>query len=335
MSMKRVRIAIILIIASSLLAACAGNATSTAAATPVTLQLQWVTQAQFAGYYVALDKGWYKSEGIDLTIMPGGPDQSAVDLVSSGQRDFGTAILADLAVAVLNQKPVIGISQIQQKNGLLLLSQASSGIRGPRDFEGKGVGLWLGSFEAQFNAMMAQQGIPSDAYSVVSQGFSMDDFLNGKLQVASAMIYNEYYVVLESGMRPEDVTIIDYADYGLDFPGDTLFTSKTTAADKPDLCTRMVRATLKGWEYAIAHPDEAVDIVMKYDTTGSLKREHQLSMMKEIGKLVAVDGREVGRSDDAVLQRTIDTLREFNVLKSDLPASDVMMNDFVDKARGR
>ncbi len=333
--MKYARIAIILVIASSLLAACAGNATSTTAATPVTLQLQWVTQAQFAGYYVALDKGWYKAEGIDLTIMPGGPDLSAIDLVSSGQRIFGTSILADLAVAVLNKKPVIGISQIQQKNGLLLLTKASSGIRGPRDFEGKNIGLWLGSFEAQFNAMMAQQAIPSDAYAVIPQGFSMDDFLDGKLDVASAMIYNEYYAVVESGVKPAEVTVIDYADYGLDFPGDTLFTSKTTAVDKPDLCMRMVRATLKGWEYAIAHPEEAVDIVMKYDKTGSLNREHQLSMMKEIAKLVAVDGREVGRSDDAVLQRTIDTLREFNVLKSDLPASDVMTNDFVDEALGR
>ncbi len=333
--MKCARMAIIVLIASSLLAACSGQATGTAPATPVTLQLQWVTQAQFAGYYVALDKGWYRDEGIDLTIMPGGPDQSAVDLVSSGQRDFGTAILADLAVAVLNQKPVIGVSQIQQKNGLLLVTKASSGIRGPRDFAGKSIGLWLGSFEAQFNAMMAQQQIMSDAYTVVAQGFSMDDFLNSKLDVASAMIYNEYYAVLESGVKAQDVTVIDYADYGLDFPGDTLLTSKATTGQKPDLCMRMVRATLKGWEYAIAHPEEAVDIVMKYDKTGSLNRNHQLSMMQEIAKLVSVDGREVGRSDDAVLQRTISTLREFNVLKSDLAASDVMTNEFVDKARGR
>ncbi len=333
--MKAARIAIILLVASSLLTACAGNATGTAPATPVTLQLQWVTQAQFAGYYVALDKGWYKNEGIDLTIMPGGPEQSAVELVSSGQRDFGTAILADLAVAVQNQKPVIGISQIQQKNGLLLLAKASSGIHGPRDFEGKSIGLWLGSFEAQFNAMMAQQAMAPDAYTVVSQGFSMDDFLNGKLDVASAMIYNEYYAVLESGVSEDEINVIDYADYGLDFPGDTLFTSKTTAADKANLCMRMVRATLKGWEYAIAHPEEAVDIVMKYDATGSLKRDHQLSMMKEIAKLVSVENRDVGRSDDTVLKRTLSTLREFNVLKSDLPTSSVMTNTFVDQALGR
>ncbi len=333
--MNRVRTGIILLIASSLLVACSGNVATSGPATPVTLQLQWVTQAQFAGYYVALDKGWYKDEGIDLTIIPGGPDQSAVDLVSAGERDFGTSILADLAVAVLNQKPVIGISQIQQKNGLLLVTKGSSGIRGPRDFAGKRIGLWLGSFEAQFNAMMAQQGMPAGTYTVVGQGFSMDDFMNGNLDVASAMIYNEFYVVLESGYKATDLNVIDYADYGLDFPGDTLFTSKTTAAEKPDLCTRMVRATLKGWEYAIAHPEEAVDIVMKYDKTGTLSRDHQLSMMREIAKLVSVEGREVGLSDDTVLQRTIDNLRQFKVLSSDLPASDVMTNEFVDKARGR
>jgi NitT/TauT family transport system substrate-binding protein len=333
--MKNLRIALMLLAAASLLAACSGKATVTAAATSVSLQLQWVAQSQFAGYYVALDKGWYKDEGIDLTIVPGGPDLSAVELVSAGTRDFGTAILPDLAVAVQNQKPVIGIAQIQQQNGLLLLTKASSGINGPKDFEGKNIGLWLGSFEAQFNAMMSQQGMPPEAYNVVSQGFSMDDFLNGRLDVASAMIYNEYYVVLESGTKPEDLTVIDYADYGLGFPGDTLFTSKTTAAEKPDLCLRMVRATLKGWEYAVAHPQEAVDIVLKYDESDTQDREHQLSMMNEIAKLVSVGGGQVGRSDDAVLLRTISTLRQFKILKSDLPAAEVMTNVFVDRARGQ
>jgi NitT/TauT family transport system substrate-binding protein len=301
--------------------------------TPVTLQLQWVTQAQFAGYYVALDKGLYAEEGIDLTIIPGGPDQVPVDLVASGTRDFATTLLADLATAVEGGKPVIGIAQVQQKNGLMLIAKKDSGIQTPNDFNGKQVGVWLGSWQAQFDALVAQQGLTAQDFSLVSQGYTMDSFLNGELDVASAMIYNEYHVVLESGYQPGEITIIDYADYSLDFPGDTLFTSHKIAEENPDLCIGMVRASLKGWQYAIENPEEAADIVLKYDQTGVQTKQHQLSMMKEIAQLVQVQGRQLGHSDVATLQRTIDTLQEYGVLKSAVPAEDVMTNEFWEKAQ--
>ena len=303
--------------------------------TPVTLQLQWVTQAQFAGYYVALDKGWYKDEGIDLSIIPGGPDQLPVDLIASGTRDFATTLLADLAVAVQNGKPVIGIAQIQQKNGLLLITRKSSGIQTPKDFAGKKVGVWVGSWEAQFDALIAQQDITKQDFSLVNQGYSMDAFIKGDLDVASAMVYNEYQVVLESGIKSEELNILDYANYGLDFPGDTLFTSKTLAEKNPDLCIRMIRASLKGWQYAIEHPDEAAAIVLKYDKTGVQNSQHQLAMMTEIAKLVQIEERQLGHSDDTALQRTIDTLLQYGVLKSAVQAKDVMTNDFWDKAQNK
>jgi NitT/TauT family transport system substrate-binding protein len=297
--------------------------------------LQWVTQAQFAGYYVALDKGWYKDEGIDLAIIPGGPDQAPVDLVISGTRDFGTALLADLAVAVQGSKPVIGIAQIQQENGLLLITKKSSGIQGPKDFADKKVGVWLGSWEAQFDALAVQQNLKPSDFTLVSQGYSMDPFIKDELDVASVMVYNEYYAVLESGISPQDLNIINYADYGLDFPGDILFTSRATLEQDPDLCVRMVRASLKGWLYAIEHPEEAADIVLKYDQTGVQTKEHQLSMMTEIAKLVQLQGRQLGRSDDAVLQRTIDTLLQFGVLKGAVQAADVMTNEIWEKAQSK
>ena len=138
------------------------------------MQLQWVTQAQFAGYYVALDKGWYREEGIDLTIKPGGPDLTPVDLVASGKSHFGTSLLADLCVAIQKGKEVISISQIQQKNGLLLIAKKSSGIKQAKDFAGKRVGVWLGSWEAQFNVLMVNEGIRLQDVQVVSQGWNMD-----------------------------------------------------------------------------------------------------------------------------------------------------------------
>ena len=295
---------------------------------PVSLQLHWVTQSQFAGYYVAFDKGWYREEGIDLTIYPGGPDQEPTDLVSAGTRDFGIALLADLSVAIQQGKEVIGIGQIQQANGLLLVARKSSGIKEPKDFAGKRVGVWLGGWEAQFNALITQEKIAPDDFELVSQGWSMDPFLDGDLDVASAMIYNEYHVVLESGVKPEDLNIIDYADYGLDFPGDTMFTTRKMVEENPDLCARMLRATLRGWKYAIENPEEAVDIVLSYDESGVQTREHQLSMLDEVSKLVSFSVRPLGYTDRSGVTRMIDTLVHYEVLGGPVEPEDVFTNQF-------
>jgi NitT/TauT family transport system substrate-binding protein len=295
---------------------------------PISLQLQWVTQAQFAGYYVALDKGWYHEEGIDLTIEPGSPDVVPATLVASGTRDFGTGLLADLIVTIQQGKSVISIAQIQQTNGLLLIAHKSSGIEHPTDFVGKRVGVWLGAWETQFNALMAKEQISPQDYVLVPQGWSMDPFIEGELDVASAMIYNEYHVVLESGVKAEDITIIDYADYGMDFPGDVLFTSRQMIEQNPDICVRMLRASLRGWRYAIEHPEEAAEIVLKYDKSGVQTREHQLSMMSEIAKLVLRPMRPLGYTDRDDVRRTIDTLLSYEVLSGPIQPEDVYTNKF-------
>jgi NitT/TauT family transport system substrate-binding protein len=318
-----------------LLAACASGAqpATQQAQTPVTLALQWVTQAQFAGYYVALEKGWYAEEGIDLDIRPGGPDTSPLNSVSLGTAQFGTSLLADVIVNNQDLNQLVSIAQIQQRNGLLLIAKKDSGISQPRDFAGKRVGVWLGSWEAQFNALIAREGVKSDQFTLVAQSFSMDDFVNGKLDVASAMIYNEYYTVLEKGIQPEELNIIDYADYGLGFPGDVLFTTKKLAKQNPQICVGMVRASLRGWQYAVEHQEEAVDIVLKYDESGLQTREHQAAMMREIAKLVQVEDRPIGYTDRADIQRIIDTLYSYEILKSPFDPKDIFTNDFWEKSR--
>jgi NitT/TauT family transport system substrate-binding protein len=318
-----------------LMTACSvGSSTPTSSSLePITLQLQWVTQAQFAGYYVALDKGWYREEGIDLTIKPGGPDILPADAVVAGTADFGTGLLADIIVAIQQGTPLISIGQIQQTNGLLLIAKKSSNIEQPQDFVGKRVGVWMGSWEAQFDALVAKENIIPQDFELVSQGFSMDPFLAGDLDVASAMIYNEYHVVLESGLSPEEINIIDYADYGLDFPGDVLFTSRELVRQHPDLVVGMLRATLRGWQYAIDHPQEAVDIVLKYDESGVQTRDHQLSMMNEIAKLVQVTVRPLGYTDQADVRRIIDTLQSYKILDGPVKLEDVYTNDFWDQAQ--
>ncbi|UCD31199.1 MAG: ABC transporter substrate-binding protein [Desulfobacterales bacterium] len=296
---------------------------------PISLQLQWVTQAQFAGYYVALDKGWYKEEGLDLTIKPGGPDLVPVDLVAAGASDFGTTLLADLAVAIQKGTPVISIGQIQQANGLLLVAKKNSGISGPKDFIGKKVGFWLGSWEAQFNALLAKEGIAEEKVNIVPQGWSMEPFLRGDLEVASAMIYNEYHVLLERGVKPEDLNIIDYADFGLGFPGDVLFSSLKQRKKDPDLCVGILRASLKGWQYATKHPEEAAEIVLKYDKTGVQTLEHQLAMMKEITKLVKVPERQLGETNEVTVEQMVDLLVRYKILDTPVQPSDIYTEVFL------
>ncbi len=299
-----------------------------------TLQLQWVAQAQFAGYYVALDKGWYREEGIDLTINPGGADIVPIDQVVSGKSDFGTSFLADLCVGVRKGKPIISIAQLQPKSGLLLIAKKTSGIREPRDFIGRRVGVWLGGWDAQFNALLANEGIDARDVGVISQGYDMAPFLNGETDVASAMVYNEYLTVLESGIKPADLNVIDYAEYGLGLPGDILFTTREMAEQRPDTCARMVGATLRGWQYAIEHPEEAVDIVLKHDKSGRLDRAHQLSMMNEIAKLMQRPGRDIGYTERIVIKQTIYVLRD-KVLGGPLQPEDVYTNDFWEQASQR
>lgn len=321
--------AVVVLLVGALLAACASSPTPmpTATTEPITLQLQWVTQAQFAGYYVALEKGWYAEEGISLSIRSGGPDISPVSAVMAGNAEFATSMLADLTLAVQQGQPVVSIAQIQQQNGLLLLARRDSGIETPADFIGKRVGVWLGSWETQFRALAAQQGLTSDKFEVVAQGFSMDAFLSGDLDVASAMIYNEYYVVLESGVAADTLRIIDYADYGLDFPGDTLFTTREMVEQNPALCTRMLRASLRGWQYAIDNPEEAVDIVLKYDLSGTQTRDHQLAMMREIAALVrGSSARPLGYTERTDVLRVTDTLLRYGVLGGEVLPDAVYTN---------
>lgn len=295
----------------------------------VSLTLQWLTQSQFAGYYVALDKGWYRQEGIDLTIRPGASDVNPITLVSAGISDFGTKWLADFIAAKDQGEALTSIAQVVQSNGLILISKAKAGIRTPKDFIGRRLGIWFFGNENQFYALMKSQGIPIETLNVKPLKWSLKPFYNEQFEVVTAMIYNEYSRVLRKGYQKKDINIINFSDYGLNFPGQVIFTRSEVVKNKPILAQKMVRASLRGWEWAMKHPVLAADIVMKYDKTKKLDRDHQILQMKEMIKLIQYKNRPLGYHDPKQVQFVLDSLLKYRVIKNTHSLEQIYTNKFL------
>jgi NitT/TauT family transport system substrate-binding protein len=283
------------------------------------IQLKWVPQAQFAGYYVAKEKGFYEEEGIDASIVPGGPDVIMEQQVANGAADIGITGVDSLLVSIDNGLPLVSIAQTSQTSSNLLISKKSSGIDSFEKMKGKKVGSWMGSQQFQILAFLEKEGLnPKEDVSIVKQGFTMDQFFNDQLDVASATTYNEYPVVLESGVKPEELNVFRVEDGGLAMLEDTIFAKTDWVKDNRELAVKAVRATLKGWKYANENQDEAVDIVMKNVQEGSTTREHQATMLKEILKLILPEGfteEQIGTIPEDKFQTTADIALKYGLIK--------------------
>jgi len=288
--------------------------TSVQAADPLTLQLKWVTQAQFGGYYVALDKGFYEEEGLDMTIKPGGPDIAPPQVIAGG----GADVIVEWMPAALASRekglPLVNIGQIFNKSGMMLTCLKSSGIEEPMDVVGKTLGVWFFGNEYPFLAWMSKLGIATDGseggVTVLKQGFNVDPIFQGQADCVSTMNYNEYGQVLDGGLTPEELTVFSYEDQGVAMLEDGLYTTEDKLADPEmvDKLARFLKASVKGWKWAAEHPEEAAEIVLEYDDTGAQTEEHQIRMAKEVAKLLEGNPKEVGYLDPAAYERTVDIL---------------------------
>ncbi|WP_027091375.1 ABC transporter substrate-binding protein [Cohnella thermotolerans] len=314
----------------------AASETPSAEPVKVKLQLKWVPQAQFAGYFVALDKGYYKDEGLDVEIVPGGPDIVPEQQVANGAADIGVDWVASLLAHQEQGLPLVEISQIYQKSGLVLVSKKSAGINGPADLKGKKVGNWMGGNEYELLALFDKYKLdPNKDLKFTKQGFTMDQFLSGELDAASAMTYNEYHVALESGVKAEDMNVIDMNAEGVAMLEDNLFANKGWLDKNKETAVKFVRASLKGWQDAIADPAAATDIVMKSVEDGSTTKEHQLTMMQEVAKLVAPEGfdkSKIGYIDEAAFKQTADIALQFGVIKTAADPTKAYTNEIVEMA---
>ncbi|MCO5147434.1 MAG: ABC transporter substrate-binding protein [Aquamicrobium sp.] len=281
------------------------------AADKVTLQLKWVTQAQFAGYYVAKDKGFYEEENLDVEIKPGGPDIAPPQVIAGG----GADVIVEWMPAALATRergvPLVNIAQPYKSSGMMLTCLKSTGITGPEDFKGRTLGVWFFGNEYPFMNWMNKLGIPTqggaDGVNVLKQGFNVDPLLQKQADCISVMTYNEYWQVIDAGIKEDELITFKYEDQGVATLEDGLWVLEQNLADDAfvDKMARFVKASMKGWKYAEENPDEAAEIVLENDETGAQQEHHQKRMAREVAKLTAGSN---GALDPADYERTVETL---------------------------
>jgi NitT/TauT family transport system substrate-binding protein len=282
-----------------------------ASAEDVKLQLKWVTQAQFAGYYVAQAKGFYEEEGLNVTILPGGPDIAPVTLLQNGEVDVMVDWMPSALAAREKGVPVVNIAQPFASSGMMLTCLAETGIKEPKDFADKTLGVWFFGNEYPFLSWMSQLGLATDGsaggVTVLKQGFNVDPLLQKQAACISTMTYNEYWQVIDAGITPEQLVTFKYQDMGVATLEDGLYVLEDKLADPAfeETMVKFVRASMKGWKYAEANPDEAAMIVLENDQTGAQTEVHQKRMMGEVAKLTAGSN---GALDVAAAEKTVATL---------------------------
>jgi NitT/TauT family transport system substrate-binding protein len=281
------------------------------AADPLTLQLKWVTQAQFAGYYVAQAKGFYKAANLDVTIKPGGPDINPEQVIAGGGADVVVDWMPSALAAREKGVPIVNIGQVFQRSGMELTCRKDSGIKSPADFKGKTLGVWFSGNEYPFLAWMNKLHFPtsggSNGVTVLKQGFNVDPLLQKQAACISTMTYNEYWQLIEAGMKPSQLVVFKYSDEGVATMEDGLY-AKQDEINNPamaDRLARFLRASMEGWKYAMDHQAEAVKVVLANDTTGAQTEAHQKRMMSEIAKLLTPDPNGLGYMDVAAANRTV------------------------------
>jgi NitT/TauT family transport system substrate-binding protein len=306
---------------------------------PVTVQLKWVTQAQFAGYYAALEQGYYEDEGLDVTIKPGGPDIVPEQVVLGGQAEFGLNWL-DNTLATRDQGgEIVNIAQVFARSGMTEVTWADSGLDAITDLEGKKVGVWLGGNEHKLFSALTKNGIDPDSdVEIVAQPFDMNLFLNREVDAAAAMTYNELAQVLEQENPDtgelytlEDLNVFLMSDLGTGALEDGVFVRADWIQDEAnqDIAARFLKASFKGWVYCRDNFEECLQIVL--DNGPTLGEGHQRWQLNEINKLIWPNELGVGVMDPAGFDNTAQIALDYGVIKNEA-STDAYVTDYAELA---
>jgi NitT/TauT family transport system substrate-binding protein len=307
---------------------------------PVTVQLKWVTQAQFAGYYAALEQGYYEDEGLDVTIRPGGPDIVPEQVVLGGQAEFGLNWL-DNTLATRDQGgQIINIAQVFARSGMTEITWADSGLEEIADLQGKKVGVWLGGNEHKLFAALTKNGLdPESDVEIVAQPFDMNLFLNREVDAAAAMTYNELAQVLEQENPEtgelytlEDLNVFLMTDLGTGALEDGVFVRTDWIEDEAnqDIATRFLKASFKGWVYCRDNFEECLQIVL--DNGPTLPEGHQRWQLNEINKLIWPNELGIGIMDPESWEITKQIAVDFGIVENEPDAEATYRTDLAEAA---
>ena len=304
--------AVALLLAFAMAPFLAATAEKAHAADALTLQLKWVTQGQFVGYYVALAKGFYKADGLDVTIKPGGPDINPDQVLAGGGADVVIDWMPSALATREKGVPIVNIAQVFQHSGMELTCRRDSGIKTPADFKGKTLGVWFSGNEYPFLSWMAKLGYTTDGpkpdVTVLKQGFNVDPLLQKQAACISTMSYNEYWQLIEAGMKPSQLIVFKYQAEHVATLEDGLYVRQSSLSNPAsvDKLARFLKASKEGWDYASAHQAEAVNILLAADTAGVLTKQHQTRMVAGIVQLIG--NTPWGYLQPADYQRTVNEL---------------------------
>lgn len=312
--------------------------------TPVKLQLQWVAQTQFAGYYAAVDQGYYAEEGLDVEIVEGGPDIVPQDVLSAGDVDYAISWVPKVLGSIEQGASITDVAQIFERSGTLEVSFKDAGITSPADFAGKNVGSWGFGNEWELFAGMQAEGVELDDINLIQQAFDMNGLLSGDIDVAQAMTYNEYAQVLET-INPDtgelytadDLNVVDFNDVGTAMLQDAIW-AQTEELEDPayaEQTVAFIKASIKGWVYARDNPEAVADIVT--EAGSQLGTSHQLWQANEVNKLIWPSTNGIGVIDEGAWQQTVDIALETQnetgaTIITEAPPETAYSNEYVEQA---
>ncbi len=291
----------------------------------VSIRLKWLHQAQFAGFYFAKEAGYYSERGVQVTLRPGGVDYPAVQMVASGSDQFGVTGADQVLIARDKGIPLIAVACIYQKTPFVLFSLKSSGITSIKDFPGKRIGVKLGgNEELTYRAMLEKAGVSSKSFTEVPVKFDISPLLDGKVDVWPGYSINEPITAEEKGYA---VNVISPSDYNIHFYADVLFTTESMIRTEPEVVNAVTQATVRGWQEALLHKNQAVTYTLRYGT--ELTREHEMKMLLASSPLIAPQGRSIGSMEISVWKEMAETMRAEHFLAHDVDVAQAFTTEFL------
>jgi NitT/TauT family transport system substrate-binding protein len=258
----------------------------------VTFLPLWVPQPQFAGYYMAKEKGIYEKYGLDVTITPGGNTRDVPSSLKSGEVDFGNLFLYTGVMERAKGTKLVNIGQIFQRSSIMFVAKKKSGIKSLKDFNGKRIGLWRTVATELTSGFLTKHNINAE---IVPFDKGINVFLKNAVDIIVMMNYNEYKVMINSGINPDEVNKFYFYDYGMNFPEDGIYCMESTYKRDPEMCRKFVQASIEGWTYALANEEETIQVIHKYKEIAkiSYNRSHSLWMLNSMRDMISSSGKKV------------------------------------------